>query len=305
MSLCQPAILQTVPQQARYLMLRADPALPHALALSSLERLAALCDGERVLLGLGPRLVTQLGATIEGLAALPALSGASGLELPRADWDALLWLRGDDAGALFHLGRALTIAAQPLLSLVEVIDAQRHGRGPNGHGLDLSGYEDGTENPQGDAASAVVATRHAGPGLDGGSFLLLQPWRHDWAALDALAPAALDAAIGRRRSDNAELPDAPPSAHVQRTAQEDFDPPAFLLRRSMPWVRGIEAGLVFAAFAHSPAPILAQLRRMWGADDGVCDALFGFTLPQPGALFWCPPLHAGRIDLRALGVAAA
>lgn len=301
MSLCQSAILQAVPQQARYLMLRADPALARALALSSLQRLAALCDGERVLLALGPRLVAQLGASIEGLADLPALSGAIGLELPRADWDALLWLRGDDAGALFHLGRALTLAAQPLLRVEAVLDAQRHGRGPNGHGLDLSGYEDGIENPQGDAASAVAATRHAGPGLDGGSFLLLQPWRHDWAAIDALAPAALDAAIGRRRSDSVELDDAPASAHVQRTAQEAFDPPAFMLRRSMPWVRGIEAGLVFAAFAHSPAPILAQLRRMWGADDGVGDALFGFTQPQPGALLWCPPLHAGRIDLRAVG----
>jgi putative iron-dependent peroxidase len=44
-----------------------------------------------------------------------------------------------------------------------------------------------------------------------------------------------DHAVGRRRSDNEELDDAPESAHVKRTAQESFEPEAFVVRRSMPW----------------------------------------------------------------------
>ena len=35
-------------------------------------------------------------------------------------------------------------------------------------------------------------------------------------------------------------------------------------------------------------------------DDGVIDGLFRFTQPVSGAYYWCPPVHDGRLDLRAL-----
>ena len=49
-------------------------------------------------------------------------------------------------------------------------------------------------------------------------------------------------------SDNEELEDAPESAHVKRTAQEDFEPEAFVVRRSMPWADATSEGLEFVAF---------------------------------------------------------
>jgi putative iron-dependent peroxidase len=99
------------------------------------------------------------------------------------------------------------------------------------------------------------------------------------------------------------MDDAPPSAHVKRTAQESFEPEAFVVRRSMPWADGARAGLVFVAFGHSFDAFEAQMRRMVGEEDGITDALFGFTRPLTGAYFWCPPVGAaGRLDLRALGI---
>jgi len=112
-----------------------------------------------------------------------------------------------------------------------------------------------------------------------------------------------DATFGRRREDNEEMDDAPPSAHVKRTAQESFDPEAFVLRRSMPWAEGARAGLVFVAFGRAFDAFEAQMRRMVGEEDAVTDALFRFTRPLTGAYFWCPPLAVdGRLDLRALGL---
>ena len=111
-----------------------------------------------------------------------------------------------------------------------------------------------------------------------------------------------DASIGRRRDDNEELEDAPPSAHVKRTAQESFDPEAFVLRRSMPWAEGVRAGLVFVAFGRSFDAFEAQLNRMMGLEDGVTDALFRFTRAVTGAYYWCPPVKGLRLDLRALGL---
>jgi putative iron-dependent peroxidase len=116
-----------------------------------------------------------------------------------------------------------------------------------------------------------------------------------------MSTQAQDHAIGRRKSDNEELDDAPESAHVKRTAQESFEPEAFVLRRSMPWARDADSGLMFSAFGHSFDAYEAQMRRMVGAEDGIRDALFQFSTPLSGSYFWCPPLRNGKLDLRAIG----
>ena len=130
----------------------------------------------------------------------------------------------------------------------------------------------------------------------------MQQWVHDFGRFQAMSPHQQDDAVGRRRSDNVELADAPPSAHVKRTAQESFEPPAFMLRRSMPWTEGPGAGLMFVAFGASFAAFEAQLARMVGAEDGITDAIFDFTRPITGAYFWCPPMRDGQLDLRVLGL---
>src|SRR5882757_1293243 len=114
-----------------------------------------------------------------------------------------------------------------------------------------------------------------GPGIDGSSYVAVQQWLHDLDAFEALADDARDNSIGRRLSDNEELEDSPTSAHVKRTAQESFDPPAFMLRRSMPWMMNMQAGLMFVAFGESLYSFQTQMRRMAGLDDGVVDAMFG------------------------------
>ena len=108
--------------------------------------------------------------------------------------------------------------------------------------------------------------------------------------------------LERRKSDNKEAEDAPVSAHVKRTAQESFEPEAFILRRSMPWTESLNGGLNFVAFGKSFDAFEAQLKRMVGAEDGITDALFKFTSPISGSYLWCPPMRGKNLDLRALGL---
>lgn len=68
----------------------------------------------------------------------------------------------------------------------------------------------------------------------------------------------------------------------------------------MPWADGSRAGLVFVAFGKSVEAFEALLRRMIGADDGVADALFGFTRPITGSYFWCPPVKNWSLDVQAV-----
>ena len=70
----------------------------------------------------------------------------------------------------------------------------------------------------------------------------------------------------------------------------------------MPWAEGNDGGLMFVAFGKSFDAFEAQLKRMTGGEDGVVDALFGFTQPVSGAYFWCPAMKDGKLDLSLLGL---
>lgn len=288
----QPGVLADVPAHARYLTFRRRPAA--ADPRPALERLAALPVDEARVAGLGASLVRELGGTVEGLRVFPALEGR-GLSVPSTPAALWCWLRGEERGDLVHAGRRVRAALADAFEVESVIDAFRHQGG-----RDLTGYEDGTENPTGEDAVAAAVVSGAGEGRDGAAFASVQQWVHDLDRFESFGPAEQDEVIGRRRSDNEELEDAPEGAHVKRTEQEAFDPPAFLVRRSMAWADAAREGLVFVAFAASLDPFETLLRRMTGADDGIVDHLFRFTRPVTGSHFWCPPVRNGRLDLRAV-----
>ncbi len=288
-----PEILAPLPRAARFLSFRRSAAATTTQVGTALARINVT---EGILIGIGPRLVRELGGELPGLAPFPDLAaeGAT-VPLPATPLDLFVRVSGDDPGTVLHRSRALLAALPPGLTLVDTTDGFLHREN-----RDLTGYEDGTENPSGAAAVAAALAQGHGPGIDGGSVLAVQRWVHDFGAFGALSKQEQDHAIGRERDSNAELDDAPESAHVKRTAQEDFDPEAFVWRRSMPWSDHRGAGLMFLAFGASLAPFAAQLRRMSGVEDGVVDALFGFSRPETGAVFWCPPVRDGALDLRAL-----
>jgi porphyrinogen peroxidase len=293
MSDFQPGILAPILAAGRYLSFQI--AQPDQL-VSVLSALREAADGERVVVGIGPRLAAQLGKRIEGLKEFPDLSvpGAPVPATPAALW---LWVRGEDLGAVTVHSRALERLVAPAFALESAANAFRYA-----DDRDLSGYEDGTENPEGDEALETAFVSGAGAGLDGASFVAVQQWVHDFDKMAAIDSPEMDRIVGRRQSDNEELEDAPDYAHVKRTEQESFSPEAKVLRRSMPWADERRAGLYFVAFGDSFRAFEVQMRRMVGAVDGIHDGLFRFTQPLTGSFFWCPPVRDGKLDLSALGL---
>ena len=286
-----------MPVVARYVSfaVAADSLAPAALP-EALKRLAQAVDGEQIVVGIGPTLVAALGTSVPRLHEFEALA-ANGVEVPSTPIALWCWLRGEDRGDLLHLSRRLARLLQPAFKVRHVMDAFRH---KTGH--DLTGYEDGTENPKGELAEEAALVHGMGPGLDGSSYVALQQWVHDFDAFELLAEVDRDHHFGRRLVDNVELEDSPTWAHVKRTAQESFEPEAFMLRRSMPWTLSMQSGLMFVAFGHSHRAFEVQMRRMAGQEDGVVDAMFRISRPVTGAFLWCPPLLAGTLDLRQLGL---
>jgi porphyrinogen peroxidase len=301
-TLHQPGIFEPIPAVARYVVFAlTEQGQERGAVREALRRLSPLANGSDVVLGIGPSLVAALGAEVPGLHEFRELSGP-GVKVPSTPGTLWCWVRGDDLGDLLHLTRKVQKALSPAFAVRHVVDAFRHSLGASGHGRDLTGFEDGTENPVGEAAEEAAFTHGQGDGLDGASFVAVQQWVHDLDAFEALGDEERDHSIGRRLADNEEIEDSPVSAHVKRTAQESFGPEAFVLRRSMPWMMSMQAGLMFVAFGQSLYAFEAQMRRMAGQDDGVTDALFRISRPVNTAFFWCPPMRDGKLDLRRIGL---
>lgn len=288
----QAGILRPLPRHARYMMFTFEPESEEITA--ALEPLLEQVDGDTTVAGLGPSLLAALGKSIPGLRTFPSMSGP-GFDIPATQYALWLWLRGDDRGELHLRSMEIEHALAMDFRLQEVLDGFIYKTG-----LDLTGYEDGTENPQDDEAVAAAIVHGLGTGLDGSSFVAVQQWRHDFDRFEHMSDDEQDHAIGRRKSDNEELAEAPASAHVKRTAQESFDPEAFMVRRSMPWSEGNEAGLNFVAFVNTLDSFEVMLERMAGYEDGVTDALFKFTRPISGGYYWCPPIKDGKLDLELI-----
>ncbi|MEE1888670.1 Dyp-type peroxidase [Pseudomonas carassii] len=287
----QPGLLATpVPAHARHLFFALDSleALPAVL-----DQLLPQVDGQRLILGIGAPLAKALGREVPGLRSFPQLDAM--VENPATQHALWLWLRGAERGELFLRAQALQQALAPALRLVDSVDGFLH-RG----GHDLTGYEDGTENPVDEDAVVAAIVPGDQPGLAGSSFAAFQLWKHDLEYFKSLPQAEQDNIIGRRLSDNEELDDAPESAHVKRTAQESFEPEAFVVRRSVAWTDERGAGLAFVALGFSLDAFEVQLRRMSGLEDGVIDGLYRFSRPLTGGYYWCPPLAEVGADLRLL-----
>ncbi|GAA6135830.1 Dyp-type peroxidase [Oceaniserpentilla sp. 4NH20-0058] len=288
LGIVQSGIFEAVPKHGRFLYFQ----LKHYAKADALSRclddVASDIDGQSAVLGLGEACLAKLEA--EGLESLefPTYETRD-VQVPSTPAALMIWLRADDQGDMLHLAQTLLSKLSACFELESNVEAFTYKEG-----RDLTGYEDGTENPQGEEAFDVAFSQSPA----GGSYLAIQQWQHDLAFFKSKPQQEQDHTFGRRLSDNKELGDAPESAHVKRTEQEGFAPETFLLRRSMAYGDGEKAGLMFLGFGATTESFNRMMAKMVGKEDGIVDSLFTFTRPLTGAFFWCPPMSDGKIKLR-------
>ena len=170
------------------------------------------------MVGIGQPLAGFYQWSIPELRAFPDFTN-SRVGLPCTQSALWICIVGDDPGVISNRSWELEEKLAPGLERVSLIDGFKYDIG-----RDLTGYIDGTENPVGeDAVQAAISQQ-------GGSCLAVQKWQHNFNAFNGMTETQQDDAIGRHRISNEEY-DAPDSAHVKRTAQESFEPEAFLVRR--------------------------------------------------------------------------
>jgi len=159
---------------------------------------------------------------------------------------------------------------------------------------DLLGFVDGTENPSGAKARDAVVIGDEDEAFAGGSYVMVQKYIHDLEAWNALKVEDQEAAIGRRKLDNVEIPDEDkaPNSHVALNVIEDADGNELkILRDNMPFgsVKEGEFGTYYIAYAATPDVPELMLRRMFlGEPYGTYDRILDFSTPLTGSLFYVP-----------------
>jgi porphyrinogen peroxidase len=217
-----------------------------------------------------------------------ALCGPNGYSMPATQADAFVWFASASYDLIFDLGGEAVKALSPLATLVRECSgwSYRHSR-------DLTGFEDGTENPTLYEAPAVALIESGSPG-EGGSILLFQQWRHDWPAWSGLDQGRQERIIGRTKPDSVELSEQamPADSHVARTTLEVGGVELPIFRRNVPYGNVSDHGTLFIGFAAEQRRLHDMLKQMAGADGGPRDALTRFTTPLTGAYYFCPSVNA-------------
>ncbi|MBS1882986.1 MAG: Dyp-type peroxidase [Actinobacteria bacterium] len=208
---------------------------------------------------------------------------------PATPGDLLFHIRAERLDLCFELARLVGERLGPRLRVVEEV-----------HGFksfderDLLGFVDGTENPEGNAASAAVLVGEEDPGFAGGSYVIVQKYSHDLEAWNALTVEQQEAAFGRTKLDDVEFADEDkaPDSHLALNVIEDEEGEELqIVRLNMPFGRvgSNEFGTFYIAYARTPAVIEQMLENMFlGKAPAAHDRILDFSTAHTGNLFFVP-----------------
>jgi len=259
-------------------------------ALRELRQPAVSAGGVNLVLAFGPALWRRLapGHAPASLRPFSSIVAPDGRTAPATQHDVWLWINGSTPDVVFEHARsaAKTLEEAATLAAEQPCFVHRDSR-------DLTGFIDGTANPQLLDAPIVALVPHGQPGEDG-SHVMAMRWVHDLDAFEALPVPEQERVFGRTKADSVELDDGakPPTAHIARVEIHDSEGEELpIYRRSVPYGNVHEHGLYFVAFSADLQRYDTMLSRMFGtAPDGLHDHMTMFTRPVSGAYYFAPSL---------------
>jgi putative iron-dependent peroxidase len=223
------------------------------------------------------------------LSPFTEIRGTSGKLAPANQHDVWIWVSGSTPDVVFDRARAAWLVVRDVAKLAseQPCFVYRDSR-------DLTGFIDGTQNPEPPDAPRIALIPTGRPG-GGGSHVLVMRWVHDLEAFHALPVEEQERIIGRRKPDSASLTkqERHPNGHLARVQVDVDDVEQEIYRRSVPYGTIAESGLYFVGFSAHRSRFDLMLARMFGtSDDGAHDRLIDFSRPVSGAYYFAPSLTA-------------
>lgn len=209
---------------------------------------------------------------------------------PTNSYDIYVEIRSDRADVNHIVSTKVCQLLGDSVELIEQVQAFRFL-----DGRDLTGFVDGTENPQGLHRREVALVKDADDEqFAAGSYLHTQRYQHNLKLWESLAEHEQEDVYGRTKLDNVEYDGADKAltAHTKRTNLKDEQGKSIeIVRQSMPYGDMKRKGLFFVSYCHSPKPFELMLKSMIHGDEhGHSDHLLKFTQAETGSAFFAPSL---------------
>ncbi|KZN13356.1 Dyp-type peroxidase [Marinomonas sp. TW1] len=216
----------------------------------------------------------------------PALKGPE-TDITPTDVDLVLHIRAMRHDASFQLTQSLFALFGGCVELVEEVPCFLYK-----DSRDLTGFVDGTENPQGEQRKAVALVGDEDAQYRHGSYFNLMRFSHNLTKWQTEDLKTQEDTYGRTKEDNEEYPSAekPPHAHTKRTSLKDEHGKSIeILRQSMPYGNLMDQGLMFASYGKSASHFNLMLESMiLGDEEGHTDHLMKYTTAKTAQAFFIP-----------------
>lgn len=266
-----------------------ENAAPKAaiLAVAGLHDQRKTIEGVNLVVGFRPELwqvVMPTDCPPDLVSFEKDLVGPDGYKMPATQADIFVWVAGAAYDNVFDVANSIVLALLPFSTLVRELTGWVYQ-----HNRDLTGFQDGTKNPDLVQAPQIALIPEGEAGA-GGSVVLLQQWKHDTRKWLRLPVTEQERVIGRTKADSIEFPDdiMPADSHVSRTTLVENGQELDIFRRNTPYGCVSDHGTVFVGFARQQHRLQAMLEQMAGCRDNIRDALTRYTQPLTGAYYFVP-----------------
>lgn len=292
----QHAILTALGEHQWYVHLSRTEEADLGLIKEALARLRTDCElqGVELCIMFGPTLLADLTDDIpDDFQPYPGYQSADGKVAKATQEELLIWVHSDHKDRNWNTQYQFRNAVAGHMAVARETIAWIYGAS-----LDLTGYIDGTGNPEPDRQHECAIIADGGPGA-GGAFAIAQRWVHDLGYFASLAPSDQDNLFGRTRVDSIRLDNQVPTSHLSHvelregeTADASVPKRNEIVRRSTPYaLHDGTVGLYFLGFCKDQAPLRERMEAIYGQNGQVRDALTDYSTPASGSFYFAPSVE--------------
>ena len=302
----QRAILTALGEHQWYVHLSRTEGADIGVIKSALAglRLEAEHLGVSVAIMCGPAFLPELTKDLPAdFQPYPGYKSADGKEAKATQEDLLVWVHSDHKDRNWDSQFKFRTEVAGHMAVARETIAWIYGASQ-----DLTGFIDGTGNPEFDRQRECAIVPDGQPGA-GGAFCIAQRWVHDLGYFNSLSLEDQENLFGRTKPQSIRLDKQRPTSHLSHvelrqgdTADEAKPKRNEMVRRSTPYaLHDGTVGLYFLGFCRDQAPLRERMEAIYGMNGQVRDALTDYSTPASGSYYFAPSVEVLDGALGPLG----
>jgi porphyrinogen peroxidase len=292
----QASILTALGEHQWYVHMSRTDGADLAVIKRELKNLRRSCDlqGVNLCIMFGPTLLADLTNDMPAdFQPYPGYSSSDGKEAKATQEELLVWVHSDHKDRNWNTQYGFRTAVAGHMAVARETIAWIYA-----NSLDLTGFIDGTGNPEPERQRECAVIADGQPGA-GGAFAIAQRWVHDLNYFNSLSLADQENLFGRTKKDSARLDKQVPTSHLSHVELRDGDTADAnkakrneIVRRSTPYaLHDGTVGLYFLGFCKNQAPLRERMEAIYGVNGQVRDALTDYSTPASGSFYFAPSVE--------------